>query len=145
MEKLHAWQPVTFIKGRNHASLGFLQVTAYMDHLKISFTDETGALIEVIYDQPISPVEYYVWSYRFSTEYGRFDLLSREREYSGLKDKDALHFYKVSNSEYIEWFDRNPLVNSKTHPALEHHLYLSGNEIVEVLSEYEPRFIKVEQ
>lgn len=143
MEILRAWQPITSMKGRNLADLGFFEIITRFDCLKIRFDDVKDNKFEVIYDQTISPVEYYVWSYRFSTEYGRFDLNSKQIDLSGVIDKDSLYFYKVSNSEYIKWFDRNPLINSKTNPKLEHHLYMNGDQVFEVLSEYEPKFLKV--
>ncbi|WP_040227842.1 hypothetical protein [Bhargavaea cecembensis] len=143
MEILRAWQPITSMKGRSLGDLGFFEVITHFDYLKLKFNDIEGNKFEVIYDQPISPVEYYVWSYRFSTEYGRFDLNSLQDDLSGVIDENSLYFYKVVNSEYIKWFDRNPLINSKTHPKLEHHLYLNGSQVFEVLSEYEPRFLKI--
>src|SRR5690606_35726359 len=106
------------------------------------FTDTTKSTIDIIYDRTDGPISYSVWSYRYSTEYGRFDLLSKEMDMSGIKDPNALYFYKVTNSDYIKWFDMNPLIYKHTNPDLEHHLYLNGNDIIEVLSEYEPRFVK---
>lgn len=144
MEILCAWQPITSIKGRNLGDLGFFEIITHFDYLKIKFDDVEGNKFEVIYDQAVSPVEYYVWSYRFSTEYGRFDLISLQKDLSEVIDENSLYFYKVLNSEYIKWFDRNPLINSKTNPKLEHHLYMNGNQVFEVLSEYEPEFLKIE-
>jgi len=143
MEIFRAWQPITSMKGRYLADLSFFEVITHFDYLKLKFDDIEGNKFEVIYDQPVSPVEYYVWSYRFSTEYGRFDLNSLQQDLSGVIDENSLYFYKVRNSEYIKWFDRNPLINSKTNPDLEHHLYLNGSQVFEVLSEYEPRFLKI--
>ncbi|WP_213423878.1 hypothetical protein [Bhargavaea massiliensis] len=143
MEILQAWQPVTYLKGRSRGDLGFFEILTHFDYLKLSFSDLADTKVEVIYDQLVSPVEYYVWSYRFSTEYGRFDLLSKDEDLSTVKDKSSLYFYKVLNSEYLKWFDHNPLINRKTHPKLEHHLYMNGDQVFEVLSEYEPKFIKV--
>ncbi len=143
MEVLQAWQPVTYLKGRSLADLGFFEVLAHFDYLKLSVSDLAETKVDVIYDQFVSPVEYYVWSYRFSTEYGRFDLLSKEEDLSTVKDENSLYFYKVLNSEYLKWFDHNPLINRKTHPKLEHHLYMNGDQVFEVLSEYEPRFIRM--
>ena len=144
MEILHAWQPVTSIKGRNLADLGFFEIIPHPDYLKIRFNDVNNDIFEVIYDQSAT-VEYNVWSFRFSTEYGRFDLNNNRTQvdYSGIIDKDSLYFFKVSNSEYIKWFDRNPLINSQTNPKLEHHMYMNGNYVFEVLSEYEPKILKV--
>ncbi|MBS4220017.1 hypothetical protein KHA96_17025 [Bacillus sp. FJAT-49711] len=48
----------------------------------------------------------------------------------------------MENSKYLRMFDSNPVINRKTNPNLEHHIYITGNEIFEVLSEYEPRFIE---
>ncbi|MEI2405722.1 hypothetical protein V8V80_22790 [Niallia taxi] len=45
----------------------------------------------------------------------------------------------MENSEYINWFDnQNPLFNSTTHPNLEHHVYITRDEVIEVLSDYAP-------
>ncbi|MBD8070034.1 hypothetical protein [Bacillus sp. PS06] len=144
-EILHVWQPVTSLVGRNPAEMQFVDIQRHNDYLKIVFQDFHDNQVEIIYDQlynSSTPTEYVVWAFRYSTEYGRPDLHTIESDFSGLVDSHSPYFFKVSNSKFIEWFDRNPLINSKLYPNLEHHLFISGDEVFEVLSAYEPRFVE---
>ncbi|MFC5734013.1 hypothetical protein [Cytobacillus gottheilii] len=141
-EILHMWQPKELenLNAKNAAEIVFEEVIRHNDFFKITLKDFDDKKVEIIYDQLSSPVEYFVWSFRFSTEYGRPDLHTLTQEASGRKNKNSPYFFKVENSNYVNWMDKNPIINSKTNPNLEHHMYLSGDEVLEVLSDYEPVF-----
>ncbi|MBS4202466.1 hypothetical protein KHA93_22955 [Bacillus sp. FJAT-49732] len=141
-EKLHIWQPVINLKAKYLYDINLTNVNRHSDYLKITLEDLQDNQLDIIYDQRISPVEYYVWAFRFSTETGNFDIRYIEEEIGGRVDPEAAYFFKMENSKYLKMFDSNPIINRKTHPNLEHHLYITGDEIFEVLSDYEPRFVK---
>ncbi|WP_243299733.1 hypothetical protein [Bacillus litorisediminis] len=142
-EILHIWQPSTFLKGKNPSQMVLVEVIRGNNHLKILFEDTFDNQVEIIYDQLMQPMEYFVWAFRHSTETGRYGLRFKEINDSGLISPDSPYFFKVSNSEFIKWFDdQNPLFNSKTYPNLEHHLYITGDEVFDVLSTYEPKIIE---
>ncbi|MBR7554905.1 hypothetical protein ACFFJI_00060 [Allobacillus sp. GCM10007491] len=103
--------------------------------------------LEVIYDQfdPAVPVSYYVWNFRYGTEMTRTDLQQANRKYPSLVNKDCYYYFKVQNSEFIKWNDFTSSFKSKDFPELEHHLYFTDNDILEVLSLYEPKFIVVDK
>ncbi|RLQ93589.1 hypothetical protein [Falsibacillus albus] len=142
---LHIWQPTTALKGRNPAQTAFKEIVRHDDYFKISIVDAYDTQVDLIYDQhrpsEVPDVEYYVWAYRYGTEYGRFDLNGKKVDETNRICTESSYFFKVSNSEFIKWFDKNPLINSFTHPTLEHHLYLTGDEVLDVLSIYEPKII----
>ena len=105
--------------------------------------DYENHITEIVYDQS-NTMEYCVWSFRYTTEIARFGVhYLTDIDDSGLIEKGKAYFFKANPSHYIEWFDsQNPLYNSKTNPKLEHHVFITRDDVVEVLSEYEPLFIK---
>ncbi|MCJ8008761.1 hypothetical protein ACFFF5_10775 [Lederbergia wuyishanensis] len=142
-EKLHIWQPVTNLRGKYPWDINLTNVIRHNDYLKITLEDfHNNNQLDIVYDQNITPLEYYVWAFRFSTEIGRHDLRFTETDSSGRIDPEAAYFCKMENSRFLRMFDSNPMYNRKTHPNLEHHLYITGDEVFEVLSDYEPRFIE---
>ena len=122
----------------------FFVVIRHNEYLKITLEDHFENMVDIFYDDPenVWPLEYFVWSFRHSTELGSLHLSRMEIDASKLIDKNAIRFFKVRNSKYIKEFDANPLANKELFPNVEHHLYMTGDEIFEVVSNYEPRFIK---
>lgn len=96
--------------------------------------------LEIIYDDPDHkcPLEYVVWSFRWNTE---ISLQSKQVINSHNHWSKCQHFYKVEHSSYIHEIDKNWAVNSTLFPDVEHHVYMNGDEIFEVISNYEPRFV----
>ena len=143
-ETLELWQPITSLKGEYEFKFNFVEVLRHNNYLKISLADHFGNLVDIIYEDPMNvcPFEYSVWSFRHSTELGNLHKSRFEIDNSKLIDKKAIHFCKVRNSDYINSFDNNPIGNKKLFPDVEHHMYLTGDEIFEVISNYEPRFVE---
>lgn len=48
-------------------------------------------------------------------------------------------FFKITNSAYIASFNNNHIANQQLYPEVEHHLYITGDHILEVISNYFPR------
>lgn len=108
--------------------------------------DVHGNMVDIIYDDPqnICPLEYVVWSFRYSTELSNNDhiLANVESDVSVRKDSNALYFFKMRNSPFIKEFDDIHTANRFLFPNGEHHLFMTRDEIFEVISNYEPRFVE---
>lgn len=138
--KLHIWQPVTCLVRAQIVNAKF----NYTDlGLCLTLIDIKGSEVDIIYDK-MSQIQDYVWSFRYAGEIPRSDLVplvdeAIERESS--INESAEWFYKMSNSDYIKWFDQLPWLGSKEIPNVEHHIYCYNDGIFEVISDYEPRFV----
>lgn len=139
VQSLKIWQPQTNLHSDHPVNILFTGLIKHDDYFKIILEDYDDNITEIVYNQLNGPMEYYVWSFRYTTEIGRFGLYNLEVDESGLHQKGKAYFFKMENSEYINWFDnQNPLFNSTTHPNLEHHVYITRDEVIEVLSDYAP-------
>ncbi|MFJ5766785.1 hypothetical protein ACIP9C_15645 [Lysinibacillus sp. NPDC093210] len=138
--RLHIWQPVTCLQRAQIVNAHF----NYSDlGLCLTLIDINGSEVDIIYDKN-SPIQDYVWSFRYTGEIPRSDLVPLVHdaiEQETVIDKSAEWFYKMSTSDYIEWFDQLPWLGSKEIPNVEHHLYCYNDGIFEVISDYEPRFV----
>ncbi|WP_047980694.1 hypothetical protein [Ornithinibacillus contaminans] len=144
-EIVEIWQPVTSLKGKHLDSLHFVEVMRHNDFFQITLQDLEGNLVDIIYDDPqkVCSLEYVVWSFRYGTELGALGKHNRKMiNTNNRKDENAIYFAKVLNSNYIKAFDNNPIANQTLFPNVEHHLYATGDEILEVITNYEPRFIE---
>lgn len=140
-EKLHVWQPDMTLKGKNPSEIVMEEVACKPDSLTIIFKDFYSNRIKIVYDQEC-PLEYVVWSFRYGTEIGRSDLSRLDQDFSYLNSDESPYFFKVSNSSYIKSFDDNHIANKQLYPTVEHYLYLTGDDVFEVISNYEPKIIK---
>ncbi|MFJ7666419.1 hypothetical protein ACIQXI_04885 [Lysinibacillus sp. NPDC097195] len=138
--RLIIWQPVTCLQRAQIVNASF----HYSDlGLCLTLIDSNGSEVDIIYDK-ISPIQDYVWSFRYTGEIPRSDLVPLVQEAIAQEskiDKTAEWFYKMTDSDYIEWFDRLPWLGSKEMPNVEHHIYCYNDGIFEVISDYEPRFV----
>ncbi|SET22112.1 hypothetical protein SAMN05216389_10735 [Oceanobacillus limi] len=126
----------------------FKEILRHNEYLKITLEDNHGNEVDVIYDDPdkVCPLEYFVWSFRHNTECGSIHLPRPEIDKTNKKiDEKSAYFCKMRNSNYIKQFDSNPIANRELFPEVEHHLYITGDEIFEVISNYEPRFVAREK
>lgn len=142
-EVLEVWQPVTNLIGRYPFDIQLTQIVRHNDYLKIELKDNYGNALDIIYDDPddVCPLEYVVWGFKYSTEFGSVHLNEILVDDSGWDDTEAVHFFKVRNSKYIQRFDGNLIASRELFPEVEHHFYLTADEIFEVIANYEPRFI----
>ncbi|UED82381.1 MULTISPECIES: hypothetical protein [unclassified Lysinibacillus] len=138
--RLHIWQPVTCLQ---RAQIVNAQLNYSDRGLYLTLTDINGSEVDIIYDK-ISPIQDFVWSFRYAGEIPRsdlFPLVNESIEQNPPTNPCAEWFYKMSNSDYIEWFDQLPWIGSKEIPNVEHHIYCYNDGIFEVISDYEPRFV----
>ncbi|OJH19914.1 hypothetical protein BLX88_05385 [Bacillus obstructivus] len=139
--KLHVWQPVNNLEKGNITEANF----NFSDEkgLCIRLIDIKGISVDIIYDK-ISNIQDYVWSFRYAGEIPRSDLTPAVKEaYKRASniDKTAACFYKMTNSDFIEWFDQLQWLGSNDIPNVEHHVYIYNNGVFEVISDYEPKLI----
>lgn len=81
------------------------------------------------------------WSFRFGKILSRMDLRNMREDLANVKNKDAFYYYKVINSEYIKWHDENSPFKSVEFSRLEHHLFITADEVFDILSLDEPKLI----
>lgn len=68
----------------------------------------------------------------------------REKERKNNKGEDHLTcFYKVENSDILEWYDDSYPARDIGQPYVEHHIYITSEYILEVLCEREPEITTV--
>ncbi|MFD1204337.1 MULTISPECIES: hypothetical protein [Sporosarcina] len=106
--------------------------------LTLRFSNLSGKIYEVIYDQYINGS--YIWSMRLVAERDRQDLLDLVREAQNKHQTDNYtSFYKMESSDFLEWYDGIAMLGSEHVPNVEHHVYITSEYVIEVLSEYEPK------
>ncbi|GIN73062.1 hypothetical protein J14TS2_35370 [Bacillus sp. J14TS2] len=144
-EILHEWQPESFLdfslEEKRLYTIGLVDVNIGANELNITLDNGTQDL-EIIYNQIdfSIPVEYYVWSFRYGTEGIRNDLAYANCKVAANINKDYYYAFKMENSEYIQWHDRISPFTSKDYPKLEHRIYITSDDVLEVLSTFEPTF-----
>ncbi|MBC5635272.1 hypothetical protein H8S33_00405 [Ornithinibacillus sp. BX22] len=86
-----------------------------------------------------------VITFRILDEIARTDIeklisrVGKDRETQGLsKLTYEPTFYKVKNSSYLSWYKGINPVLFDIHPSVEHHLYITSEFMIDVLSEQEP-------
>ncbi|MEA0563802.1 hypothetical protein [Lysinibacillus irui] len=140
LRRLHIWQPITCLERAQvvNASLNYTDLG-----LSLTLIDRNNTEVDIIYDK-ISPIQDYVWSFRYTGEIPRSDLVPLVDE--ALQQENAINFsaewfYKMSHSDYIAWFDQLPWIGSKEIPHVEHHIYCFNDGVFDIISDYEPRFV----
>ncbi|GAA4077671.1 hypothetical protein [Amphibacillus indicireducens] len=143
-EKLMTYYPNNSPSDWDNHDVGIQEIIRKNHMLKISLENKKGYLLDIIYDDPehVCPLEYVVWAFRYNTELG--DAFLRNRQMNQAKERDAksFSFLKVLNSDYIREFDQHPIANKQFYPDVEHHLFATGDEVFEVISNYEPKLLK---
>ncbi|MGG2075748.1 hypothetical protein AB1J28_20535 [Lysinibacillus irui] len=140
LRRLHIWQPITCLERAQvvNATLNYTDLG-----LSLTLIDRNNTEVDIIYDK-ISPIQDYVWSFRYTGEIPRSDLVPLVDE--ALQQENAINFsaewfYKMSHSDYIAWFDQLPWIGSKEIPHVEHHIYCFNDGVFDIISDYEPRFV----
>jgi hypothetical protein len=82
--------------------------------------------------------ENFVLSYRNTDEGRRLKMLKFLTEKYGKEFYAEWSFFKVINSTYIEWFNQETY-NMYSDYNIEHYVFLTCDDVVEVLSTYEPQ------
>lgn len=132
--KLKTWEPVDYFQGE----LQFVEIH-YRHHLKLVFVDEDNKEYTFTY-KPVIEGAMPILTFRLVDEMVNGNLLGplkEEREKN--KGEDQLTcFYKVENSDILKWYDESFPSRDILHPNVEHHIYITSEYILEVLSEREP-------
>jgi hypothetical protein len=129
-EKWSVWKPITGIDK--------LLTTTYLkclirdnDVLLLSFEiEEQGKLINVSFNG-------YIHSYRSTDEGNRLKMLSEISDRYGEQFIKDWRFFKVDDSEYINWLNEQ---NFGVYVGMEilHFVFITNTDVIEVLSGYYP-------
>ena len=99
--------------------------------LKFSHEEDKGLKISIVFDD-------YVLSYRNRDE-GEF---LKKFKYIGDTYGDSFYsdwsLFEVENSEYIQWFNEESF-NIQANKNIKHFVFITVNDVVEILSVYEPK------
>ncbi|WP_427340828.1 hypothetical protein [Caloranaerobacter sp. DY30410] len=99
--------------------------------LKFSDEDDEGLQVKVVFED-------HVLSYRNRDE-GEF---LRKFKYLGDTYGDKFYsnwsFFQVKNSEYIQWFNEENF-GIHQNEDIRHYVFITVNDVVEILSVYEPK------
>lgn len=142
-EKLIVWEPLkpsTFDRFMNE--MDFVKMSYEEDFILIFQNYKTNEQFTFTYKLPHSG--HPVLTFRFTDEMARSDIesligqLAKENFNRNIKLHYEPTFYKVENSSYLAWYDSVFSARPILHPNAEHHLYITSNFFIDVLSEYEP-------
>ena len=138
---LHAWQPITNLK-KHYVSDARVELND--EGLFIHLRDIDGNKVLIVYDRNLSYMENYVWAFRHTGDGPRNNLripIKKALERATDLNIQAETFYKVENSDFIEGFDQLAWAGTSEFPDVEHPLYGTMNDVIEVIADYEPKFI----
>lgn len=137
-QKFHVWQPTANIL-KGDRIYHFEMSTE--NGIIISLTDQYGTTVDVVYDQASQEIGDYVWLLRYSNKTSLSDSLVQlleEAEKNGpIPDPNGPCFFKITNSHLIEWFYQAGHII----PSMEHHVFPVSNGVIDIVSDYEPKFI----
>ncbi|MDQ0156507.1 hypothetical protein [Robertmurraya andreesenii] len=151
-EKLLVWEPIHEADNqfsRFNNELLFVEMH-YQKDFTLVFEDANHTKKYIFtYKQPESRPNAVI-TFRLFDETARPDIenlisrVGKQREEDGL-DKLTYEptFYKVLNSSFLSWYDNIFPARVQLQPMAEHHLYISSDYIIDVLSEHDP-FVKVD-
>ncbi|WP_214759617.1 hypothetical protein [Exiguobacterium sp. s129] len=107
------------------------------DSLRIILSDETeGQKYSFLFDC-------LVLSYRNSDEGSRIRMLEHLDKHYAHLEYGNWTLFKVKNSSYLEWFTRESLKRYESIVEMEHYVFLTSNDVIEVLSVDAPTITKV--
>lgn len=150
--KLSVWEPIHDTDNqfcRFYNELHFVEMHYQKDFtLVFEDTNQTKKYIFTYKQSEFKPNA--VITFRLFDETARPDIenliskVGKQREEDGLgKLTYEPTFYKVLNSSFLSWYDNIFPARVQLQPMAEHHLYISSDYIIDVLSEHEP-IVKVE-
>lgn len=137
---MEIWHPVNYEPAQELGSVG---LTESANGLIIKVEDG-HKIFSFIYDQKMQGK--FVEAVRFMDEVKGSYLLKEathaREKYSDNRYK-GWHFYKSTNSDFIDWYDHLPGPGTDVYP-IQHHVISTVELTYEILSMYEPR-IEVEK
>ncbi|WP_214736700.1 hypothetical protein [Exiguobacterium sp. s162] len=84
-----------------------------------------------------------VLSYRNSDEGSRLRMLEHLDRYYAHLEYGNWTLFKMKNSSYLEWFAQESLERYEGMGEVEHYVFLTSNDVIEVLSADSPTITKI--
>lgn len=124
-------------------SVEFISFDINKSQFSIILENHQADRLEIIYDHKDDKIQTdYIQAFRFSDELFAHEWGEWVRDDSPIKHKYAYYYYLLQYSDFIHWYETVSAPHSMTiNQPLEHHVFLTGHEIVEVLSYFKPRFV----
>lgn len=130
MEQWKRWEPVNGIPTRIYND----SLVDSKEGLIITFSNETNT------KNLIATFDGIVLSYRNTDEGSLLKMLNYLHQQYGTEFYSQWPLFKVENSAYLNWFltESSGIYESR---KVEHYVFLTPNDIIEVLSTYDPEIV----
>ena len=133
MNEWEKWIPVESIPARLHKE----SLMDDGDSLRIIVSDATeGQKYSFLFDGLLL-------SYRNSDEGSRLRMLEHLDRYYAHLEYGNWTVFKMKNSSYLEWFAQESLERYEGIVEVEHYVFLTSNDVIEVLSADSPTITKI--
>ncbi|ACQ70066.1 hypothetical protein [Exiguobacterium sp. AT1b] len=133
MNEWEKWIPVKSIPERLHKE----SLMDDGDSLRIIVSDATeGQKYSFLFDGLLL-------SYRNSDEGSRLRMLEHLDRYYAHLEYGNWTLFKMKNSSYLEWFAQESLERYEGMGEVEHYVFLTSNDVIEVLSADPPTVTKM--
>lgn len=136
-EKLLLWEPLTENPfSRLEREMLFVKMVYEVDFILVFKDYETSFEYTFTYKKP-EERPYPILTFRSCEEMARPDIESL----IGLLENPPTYnptFYKVENSDFLAWYDNNFSARATLQPNVEHHLFITSDFFIDVLSEIQP-------
>ena len=133
MNEWEKWIPVESIPARLHKE----SLMDDGDTLRIIVSDATeGQKYSFLFDGLLL-------SYRNSDEGSRLRMLEHLDRYYAHLEYGNWTLFKMKNSSYLEWFAQESLERYEGMGEVEHYVFLTSNDVIEVLSADPPTVTKM--
>lgn len=147
IEKLIVWEPIKAKEiqfSRFYNELLFYEMHYRKDFVLVFEDVKHSKKYTFTYENKKSQ-KYAIITFRFFDELTRPDIEELISKVGKVREKEGLSnltfeptFYKVENSSFLSWYDNIFPARAVLQPKAEHHLYITSDYIIDVLSEYEP-------
>lgn len=143
-EELVVWEPLgdNFFD-RFENEMHYESISYEIDFILVFTDTKTDKKVTFTYRAPENtPLP--VLTFRFTEEMGRADIeYLITQSYEKKKKNNSVMtynptFYKIRNSAFLKWYDTAFPARPIIYPEVEHHLYITSNFFIDVLSEVLP-------
>ena len=144
-EKLRFWQPrgIEALRASNPSQLILVSVFKSSSQLELIISDEYENKLRIIYDQ-LCTAEFAVWHFAYDTHVGRPDLWVNDIDRPDNFSDNSPFFFKIIDWSGLEKY-RNATIYEDVLDQVDVHLYSTRDEFFIVVSEYEPRIIRMDK
>lgn len=125
MEKWTRWEPTSRLSGKY-----YLETVVWLEKGLIIKLSQGDQKIELLFDG-------YIDAFRSTNESFYFKTFSDLSKQYGDEFYADWSFFKIANSEYLKWLSEKSCTWSDQFPFI-HFCILGGDQIVEILVQYEP-------